>query len=235
MHMGSMGSSSVASMTMSMATSATSAMNMSMPTSSGMDMGMDMGMLHMHMYFTTQYKDYPVLFESLKASNKGQAFGIFLFLFVIAFLTRGLEFVRNYLEQVVWKNPNYIECHPSPAVPLPLETEVNSGGCCGTKNDTSDNSIAKNSSLSIRENQQIEELINKNGIPLASRLFRDLIRLILCILPDLFGFALMLAVMTFTLTYFFAVVLGLGLGRFFFERLTDHYCLKPVNLERLHC
>lgn len=183
----------------------------------------DMGMAAMHMYFTTQYKDYPVLFKTLTASNKGQAFGIFLLLFVVGFLTRGIEFMKNYLEQVVWKNPTYVECHPGQETLTQAETS----DCCGpvqTKKLSSDSEAAA----------EITTTQPPPNLSVASSLFRNAIRLVLCILPDLFGFALMLAAMSYTLTYFFAVVLGLGVGRFVFERLSDRMNLKPVG-PAMHC
>lgn len=224
-----------ASSTMDMAMSATS--TMSMGASSTMDMSsasstMDMdsmdSMGSMHMFFTTQYNDYPVLFKDLRANNAGQAFGIFLLLFVVAFLVRGIEFTRNYLEQVVWKTPSYVDCHPGQAVVTPK-----AANCCS--GDETDDSTAKVDAR-INEVEGAHANARPSRLSLASRLVRNAIRLALCILPDLFGFALMLAAMTYTLTYFFAVVLGLGIGRFFFERLSDSHNLKPVGANgAFHC
>lgn len=225
MDMASSSMGSMASMTHSMMDMASSTMG-SMSTSTGMDMdhdhGMDMEL--MHMYFTTQYKNYPVLFKTLTASNKGQAFGIFLLLFVVGFLTRGIEFVRNYLELVVWKNPTYVECHPGQETLTPVGSRSD---CCGpvqTNKLSSDSEVA----AEVTTNQ------TSPSLSFASSLFRNAIRLALCILPDLFGFALMLAAMSYTLTYFFAVVLGLGVGRFVFERLSDRMNLKPLG-STFHC
>lgn len=184
----------------------------SLMASETMDMDMDMDMDSMHMYFTTNYKEYPVLFRTLLAANAGQAFGIFLLLFVVAFLVRGIEFARNYLEQRVWKNPSFVECHPGAVTPV-------KSSCCD-KDDSS---------------HELEAAVPPNHLSLATRLVRDAIRLVLCILPDLFGFALMLAAMTYTLTYFFAVVLGLGIGRFFFERLSDRHNLRAIGPTGFHC
>lgn len=232
--------------TMDMGMSASSTMDMGMAASSTMDMGasstmdmssasstmdmssMDHSMGSMHMFFTTQYDDYPVLFKDLRANNAGQAFGIFLLLFVVAFLVRGIEFTRNYLEQVVWKNPSYVDCHPGQA-----EVTPKAANCCS--GDETDESTAKVDTR-INEVEGAHANARPSWLPLASRLVRNAIRLALCILPDLFGFALMLAAMTYTLTYFFAVVLGLGIGRFFFERLSDRHNLKPVGANgAFHC
>lgn len=239
-----MGSSlSMGSMAMA---SASKSMSMAMSSSTGMDSDMDMDMGHMdsmHMYFTTQYKNYPVLFKELAASNGGQAFGIFVFLFIIAFLVRGIEFAKNYLEQVVWQNPNYIECHPvtSPAV-VNMQPQERGNCCSGNKTVSiqNDNSLGKDSSTNSMTGQHDVEIEGNHArshnskLPMASSLFRNIIRLALCILPDLFGFALMLAAMSFTLVYFFAVVLGLGIGRFTFERLSDRLRLRPA-ISGLHC
>lgn len=244
-----MGSSSAASSMMDMASStamsmaSSTAMSMSSSSStSDMDMDMDMGM-DMHMYFTTQYKDYPVLFKGLHARTAAQAFGIFVLLFAVAFLIRGVEFTRNYLEQVVWKNPSYVDCHPGETANTHLKqvntTDKKVGSCCGGEIDKDSDISLRDTSSDQQHHQQIEG-VHASGrpsrLPLASSLVRDAIRLILCILPDLFGFALMLAAMTYTLTYFFAVVLGLGIGRFTFERLSDRNNLKPSGSNgAFHC
>ena len=49
---------------------------------------------------------------------------------------------------------------------------------------------------------------------------------ILASFTDLFGYTLMLAAMTYTLTYFFAVVIGSGVGRFVSERLMEKFRIK---------
>lgn len=221
--------------------SATSSMDMAM-SSSTMDSGMDMsGMDHMegmHMYFVGEWKNYPVLFKDLKASNGGQAFGIFLLLLVIGIFVRGLDFANRYLEQVVWKNPNYIDnCHPPKGVePLPVST----GNCCDTAGNTTSGSIRKadSSSLEVERPVQVGAYgapSQNSQLPIASIFFRNVIRLALCILPELLGYALMLAAMTFSVLYFFGVVLGLGIGRFIFDRLSDRMHLRPSSNVGFHC
>ena len=233
-----MGSMSMASGTMDMA-SATSSMDMGSMSSSTMDMS---GMDHsMHMYFVKEYLDYPVLFEGLTASNGGQAFGIFLLLFVCGLFVRGIEFASKYLEQVVWKNPNYVDaCHtPSPNGEVKALVPA-AGNCCGANaiNDTTGGSIRKTNSSSLGVGQQELEgpyaTSQPSKLPMASMLFRNTIRLVLCIIPELFGFALMLAAMTFSVLYFFAVVLGLGIGKFIFDRLSDRMNIRP-SASILHC
>lgn len=240
-----MGSSSMAMASSTMDSMSHSTMG-SMSLSSSLMMDMDHSGMSMHMYFTTNYKDYPVLFKGLHAKNAGEAFGIFVLLFFVAFLVRGIEFARNYLEQRIWKNPSYLDCHPgeSTGASNALMGSANKApnSCCGgeTEIESNNNSLQKSVSNLERNENVSGEGPHANGyptkVPLASSLVRDAIRLILCILPDLFGFALMLACMTYTLTYFFAVVIGLGLGRFFFERLSDTYALKPVGANgAFHC
>ena len=59
----------------------------------------------MNMWLTASFKDYPVVFKDLRA----QAFWDICVVILVAFLARMLEFVRNYLEEIVWKNNNYAE------------------------------------------------------------------------------------------------------------------------------
>ena len=210
---------SMGSMAMdSMAATATSSAGASSTGMAHMGHGsMDMGMGGMHMFFTTNFENYPVLFKNLKATTKAEAFGIFVLLFVVAFLVRGFEFIRNYLEQSVWHNPVYNSCHN-------VDEKVAPVGSCCAKGDESDVSA----DMEVAAPQA-------SKLPMASRFFRDTIRLILCILPDMFGYALMLVAMTYTLTYFFAVVVGSGSGRFFFERMSDRLNLRPTTGLSRHC
>ncbi|RLV96704.1 Copper transport protein CTR1 [Spathaspora sp. JA1] len=212
---------------------ASATMDMVMETAMAtMDHGsMDHGSNHssemagMHMFFTTQFKNYPVIFENLQATTKAEAFGIFLLLFVVAFSTRLLEFVRNYLEEVVWQNENYHEFETGIAGVGAGSAPTNllaSTTTCG-KDDTSEDSLKGG----VNETSKPVK-----SLSVVSGVFRDIIRLFLCIVPDLFGYTLMLAAMTFTLTYFFAVVIGSGVGRFTSERLMERFRLKrtaPIN------
>lgn len=192
--------------TSSMMASMTTETSGSSSTSTSMDMDSSMSM---HMYFTKAYADYPVLFSSLKAKNGGQAFGIFVLLFFLSFLTKGLEFLKNYLEQNVWNNPNYL---------IPKQTTIIENCECD------DDSEKLESPTPIEDTHATGRPRN---LSLASVLVRDIIRLILCFLPELLGYALMLATMSFTLVYFFAVVAGMTIGRFFFERLSDTMQVRP--------
>ncbi|ODV81811.1 Ctr-domain-containing protein [Suhomyces tanzawaensis NRRL Y-17324] len=233
MDMGSM-AMATASSTMDMGAHHTSGMSMATSTGmEGMHMGGMDGMDGMHMFFTTEFKNYPVLFSSLTASTKAQAFGIFVLFFFLAFVARGFEFLRMYLEQLVWKNPVYVECHPGDEANVisPKET----ANCCG--GDDSDDSIKKPNSAVFRADsfEHDKRDATNNLLSMASRVYRDIIRLVLCILPDLFGYSLMLVAMTYTLVYFFAVVIGSGVGRFFFERLSDKLNIKASTSFGRHC
>lgn len=236
-----MGSMATTTMSMAMETMA-HAMNHSSSSnsSSGMgDMG-DMGgmssMASMHMYFTREFKDYPVIFKSLSASTKGEAFGIFVLLFFAAFFARFLEFIRNYLEEVVWQNKSYSEfeagvvnhsanLQPATSIQPTGAAGAGAGGCCTGSADDED-SLDKHVSSDDVIVQSQESHLSKSNLPIASTIMRDAIRLVLCIVPDLFGYTLMLAAMTFTLTYFFAVVIGSGVGRFVSERLMEKFRIK---------
>lgn len=199
------------------------------------DMDMNMHMAGMHMYFTTHWKGYPIIFEKMYAVNGGQAFGIFLALFATGICIKGIEFLRNYLEQVVWKNPNYLDaCMTLMACGTGVERSVEVNRIALTDKDTS----SSNSTNGCDRNTNTMSLENRShnwSQKFVSRLFRDFIRLLLCILPEMLGFALMLAAMSFTILYFFAVVLGLGFGRFCFEKIEDKMKIKPIAGTGLHC
>lgn len=207
---GSMSMSSMASMSMS------SMASMSMSSMASMSMPSDMGHSHtghgssgmagMNMYLTTKYNMYPVLFSTLSASNGGQAFGIFVLIVVVCFVSKGLEFLKNYLEVRVWNNPNYKQ-----------ETTIIEQCECDEK-DVDGNSL---------ENQPVTSPVRNSKLPLARALFRDFIRLLLCFLPELLSWAMMLVAMSFVLLYFFAVVFGMAFGRFFFESLSNRYNIRP--------
>lgn len=201
-----MGSSTMAS---------TSATGLS-SSSDGMSMDMDHGMdgMSMHMYFTTQFKNYPVLFKNLSAETEAQAFGIFVLLFFVAFATRSFEFFKDYLEYKVWRNPVYFNQPQNKYVP-PI-----------ARNNSSDNSLGKDP-ITTETDVEIEPT-KSNGLSYSSQFFRDTIRLILLVIPEILGYALMLAVMTYTLTYFFAVAVGSGVGKFFFDKLSFKMGVRPT-------
>lgn len=176
---------------------------------SAMDMGHSSegsGQMSMSMYFTTRITGVPVLFKTLSAANGAQAFGIFILFFGLAFLTKGLEFTKNYLEQKVWSNPNYLVTQKT--------TIIEQCECDGEAPKV--------------YNEPEETLFASQKPPrLITVLTRDVIRLSLCFIIEMFSYALMLVAMSFSLLYFFAVVIGMALGRFFFERVGDKISLRP--------
>lgn len=196
--------------------SATSSMAMSMSSStldsmSGMDHGsmdhgsMDHDMMGMNMWLTTKYDGYPVLFKDLKANNGGQAFGIFLLFFVVAFIGKGCEFLKNYLELKVWHNPNYNR-----------QTTIIDECACDDEEANSGKGL-----------ESVEQISRPASHSFFTYLMRDFIRIILCFIPEMFGYALMLVAMTFSLVYFFSVILGNTFGRFFFEKLSNKLEVLP--------
>ncbi|EMG45729.1 Copper transport protein, putative [Candida maltosa Xu316] len=247
---------SMASQTISMVASATSMamghskhaghaehsgmnMNMTATTSTNSSdsmgsMGHEMGhAMSMNMWLTNSYLDYPVVFRGLKASNGGQAFGIFVLLFAVAFFARMLEFVRNYLEEVVWKNNNYLESEQGVSQHQPILATPPKSCCTNAKENGNAEEHAKTSSCCDPDSSvdkslspQSETIVPKREVSFASSIIRDMIRLVLCFVPDMLAYALMLAAMTFCLVYFFAVVAGSGIGRFTAERLMEHYRIK---------
>lgn len=209
---------SMSTMDMAMSTMSLALSTMSMASSTASSSEMDMSSMSstsMNMYLTGVYKNYPVLFKTLTATNGGQAFGIFLLIFVVSFLSKGFEFLKIYLEQKVWKNPNYAVTQ--------VTNIVEECGCDDGK-------------LSEFQNDVESLTRSRNQLPLASVLVRDFIRLALCFIPELLSYAMMLVAMSFSLLYFFAVVIGMAFGRFFFERLCDNLSLRPGanNLQGHH-
>lgn len=176
--------------------------------------------MNMHMFFTTKWKNYPVLFKDMKAKNGAGAFGIFVLLFAAGFLTRGLNFLEVYLEQKVWKNPLYTACM----------VEMNSAS---SHLESSSNEKVQSSCCGGGDDEPVKNMVLSRPT-LGAVLFRDSVRLALCILPEIFSFALMLASMSYTLLYFFGVVLGLGIGRFTFDRIGERLKTRPTN-NFLHC
>lgn len=172
----------------------------------GDSMGMNMGDMSMNMHFTNNYKEYPLLFQTLKASNGGEAFGLFVLLFFIGVLTKGVEFLRNFLEHRVWHNPDY--------------------------------GAEQHSVVGLEKNSSDEEVTHVNrpspSSSLSANIIRNVIRLVLCFIPELFSFCLMLAAMSFSLVYFFAAVSGLSVGRFIFERISHHYGIQPIGISSIH-
>ena len=205
--------------------------------------GMDMPML-MHMWFTTDYKNYPVLFKTLSATNKAQQFGIWLLLFAVCMLSKGLEFLRIYLEVKVWA--------PEPRCamgPLRADPEINAPHHPRFRDnpqlekDNGEDSPDKGL-LSLEKDYEKEHKDDEVIEPMArphrgyqrplwpTRIFRNAVILGLIFIPEMLNYAMMLSVMTYTLTYFFAVAVGQGFGRFVFEKLSMHLGIRPMGMSR---
>lgn len=219
----SMGSSSMSGMSMSMSstptssasaqtTSASSMSDMSgmsgmsgmsssdNSSSSGMDMDMSMGMNY---YLTPTYKNYPVLFHHLHANNSGKAFGIFLLFVVAAFVYKLLLFVSWCLEVHWFKKWDKQNKYST----LPSANSKDEGKHYDTENN-----------FEIQGLPKLPNLLSDIFVPSLMDLFHDIIRAFLVFTSTMIIYMLMLATMSFVLTYVFAVITGLALSEVFFNR-----------------
>ncbi|CAI4919271.1 BEM_collapsed_G0059100.mRNA.1.CDS.1 [Saccharomyces cerevisiae] len=213
----SMGGSSMSGMSMSMSstpTSSASAQTTSdssmsgmsgMPSSdnsssSGMDMDMSMGMNY---YLTPTYKNYPVLFHHLHANNSGKAFGIFLLFVVAAFVYKLLLFVSWCLEVHWFKKWDKQNKYST----LPSANSKDEGKHYDTENN-----------FEIQGLPKLPNLLSDIFVPSLMDLFHDIIRAFLVFTSTMIIYMLMLATMSFVLTYVFAVITGLALSEVFFNR-----------------
>lgn len=189
-------------------TSAMSGMDMS---SSNDSMGMDMDM-GMNYYLTRHYKYYPVLFEKLYAKDKKGAFGIFVLILVAAFVYKLINFTNWCLEVHWFKKWNK------------EENKFASGN--DNEKFRDDDSLNSDSTqysdmngISLREPiPQLPNLFNEIFAPNCINLCHDFIRIILVFVSTMIIYMLMLAAMSFVLTYVFAVITGLTLSEVFFNR-----------------
>lgn len=203
-----------------------SGMDMSGMDMSGMDMSGDSSMAGMNMYFVSSFKNYPVMFKNLKATSGGQAFGIFVYLFVLAFLLRGLSFLSLYLEQRVWNtqsvNITIDECECEDEEVKDQESEA-AGNCCG-------GDVAEGKSVAlVNKKAHVEHLQKTNNVkrstiaqiltPGMREVKRDVVRFLIYLVTAMFGYALMIAAMSYVILYFFAICLGLAFGELFFNRV----------------
>lgn len=169
-------------------------------SSSGMDMDMNMGMNY---YLTPTYKNYPVLFHHLHANNSGKAFGIFLLFVVAAFVYKLLLFISWCLEVhwfKKWDKKNKYCTLPS----ANAKDEVK-------RYDTENN-------FEIQGLPKLPNLLSDIFVPSLVDLFHDIIRAFLVFTSTMIIYMLMLATMSFVLTYVFAVITGLALSEVFFNR-----------------
>ena len=194
--------------------SSSSTMDMASSTSSSMDMDHGSMDMSMNSYMTINYDSYPVVFKTLTASSGGAAFGIFCVLFFSAFFYRGLAFLAAYLEQRVFKTE--VPCQNNDDT----DTEAK---CCDVDVPVSNNPEIANS-------EKDRSVLAKFFHFTPQSLYRDFIRLIITFVSAMFGYALMLAVMSFVITYFFAVVLGMAFGEIFFLRLATVMGIRHTGM-----
>ncbi|EHM99727.1 Ctr1p [Saccharomyces cerevisiae x Saccharomyces kudriavzevii VIN7] len=171
-------------------------------SSSGMDMDMDMDM-GMNYYLTPTYKNYPVLFHHLHANNSGKAFGIFLLLVVAAFVYKLLLFVSWCLEVHWFKKWD----------------KKNKYCTLSSANDEDDvKNYGTQNNFEIQGLPKLPNLLGEIFVPSLMDLFHDIIRAFLVFTSTMIIYMLMLATMSFVLTYVFAVITGLALSEVFFNR-----------------
>lgn len=169
-------------------------------SSSGMDMDMSMGMNY---YLTPTYKNYPVLFHHLHANNSGKAFGIFLLFVVAAFVYKLLLFVSWCLEVHWFKKWDKQNKYST----LPSANSKDEGKHYDTENN-----------FEIQGLPKLPNLLSDIFVPSLMDLFHDIIRAFLVFTSTMIIYMLMLATMSFVLTYVFAVITGLALSEVFFNR-----------------
>lgn len=211
-----MGSGTMETMTIS-STSATS------DATSTMDMSSDDDSSMMMMYFSSDYNGAPVLFSTLSAATGGKCFAIFVFLFVLAFFFRGLSFLSAYIEQKIFID------HESA---FRLVDNVDSS----RSSDLESDDLKKEQEVLTKESLRKQTVLGRFFDYSLVGIYRDFIRLLLAFVSVMVGYALMLAVMSFVIVYFFAVVLGLSFAEIFFRRLAYALEIKPSHsiCESLH-
>lgn len=157
----------------------------------------------MNTYLTEGFVGYPVVFSGLHAANGGQAFGIFVLLFFVAFFFRGTGFLCAYIEQIVFV-PSRLTVDDDTA------SDEKIGSTCSEEEAQTTTEIVKERSTLAKFFQYSPH-----------SLYRDFIRLLIVFVSAMLGYGLMLAAMSFVLLYFFAVVLGIAFGEIFFLRLSN--------------
>lgn len=169
---------------------------MSMPSSSSTSMTMAMGTgstdsMMMNSWLTPTYHNYPVLFQKLHADTSGKAFGIFLLIVVTAFVYKFLLYVSWCLEVHWFKK--------------------------WSKTDATETKDA----LTDGTSQVLPKMPNfmfDLFCPSLTGILHDFIRALLTFCSTMLIYMLMLAAMSFVLTYVFAVITGLALAEVFFNR-----------------
>lgn len=183
---------------------------------SGMEMStannstsMEMGM---NSYLTRKFKNYPVLFEKLYAKDKRDAFGIFVLILAAAFVYKLINFTSWCLEVHWFKKWNKEENK--------VLLDNNSDTILDTDTLNSDSTqFSDFNGASLKEPiPQLPNLFDEIFAPNLINLSHDVIRILLIFTSTMVIYMLMLAAMSFVLTYVFAVITGLSLSEVFFNR-----------------
>ncbi|KAH3688830.1 hypothetical protein WICPIJ_000190 [Wickerhamomyces pijperi] len=207
---------------MASSTSPTSAMDSMSSTTSSSSMSMTM-------YLMTSYLNTPVIFEKLYATNKATCFAIFVVLFCTGFAFRGMAFLNTYIEQRIFRD----ERRNIEDIKIQVEKDLNSKVIGDSSTDQESYEV-----LSLRKLQSAHGTFNETQRSILAKflshttqsLYQDFIRLLLTFSQVMVAYALMLAVMTCVLPYFFAVCLGIAFGEIFFLRLGHCYGLHPSHI-----
>ena len=184
-----------------------SGMDMSMGnsnSSSSMDMGMDM---KMNYYLTRDFKDYPLLFKHLSADTKSKAFGIFVLLVVTAFIYKFLSFTSWCLEVhwfKKWNRQNKLATAES--------------GRAASKNLENDDDFMSDDTYVIQTVPKLPNLVTDIFKPSFNDVSHDFVRILITFSSTMLIYMLMLAAMSFVLTYVFAIITGLAFSEVFFNR-----------------
>lgn len=236
----SMGSSVVTSV-MSMATTSTTHNHDSTSDMNGMDMSssssssnsssmnMEMGM---NSYLTRKYKNYPVLFEKLYAKDKKGAFGIFVLILAACFVYKFILFVSWCLEVHWFKKWNRTKkfTHNN-------DNSNNNNGKTIEDYDDSDDDDERTETEYTETGGQLVALPKMPNLmydifaPSWKDMCHDIVRILLIFTSTMLIYMLMLVVMTFVLTYTFAVITGLTLSEVFFNRCKIS-TLRRWNIQR---
>ena len=244
--MSSMVMSAVSSSVMSMATTSATHNHDSSSSSSSSDMsGMDMSSsssnsssssstmdmeMGMNSYLTRKYKNYPVLFEKLYAKDKKGAFGIFVLILAACFVYKFILFVSWCLEVHWFKKWNRTK-------KFTHNNSNNSNNKTIEDYDDSDDDDERTETEYTETGGQLVALPKMPNLmydifaPSWKDMCHDIVRILLIFTSTMLIYMLMLVVMTFVLTYTFAVITGLTLSEVFFNRCKIS-TLRRWNIQR---
>lgn len=212
----------------SVKSSASATMNMAMHTSmahndSSMSTGDSMDsmgeMMGMNYYLTRKYLKYPVVFQKLYAKNKRGAFGIFVLILAAAFVYKFLLFINWTLEIHWFKKWNKTRKRQSA-----MSLKENQGDTVSIRSREDYDSDAtevyqdQNGLQLATPLPQLPNLMFDIFAPNIVDLIHDFIRICIIFTSTMIIYMLMLASMSFVLTYVFAVITGLSLSEVFFNR-----------------